>query len=96
MKWTPKNKRQKEHLLVTLGDERNAPGDSWRRKERPLDERNAPGDSWRRKKCLLETLGDEKNPSQRLLETKDFLFSFANFGAVCVQVPYYWRFANTN
>ncbi|CAB5185116.1 unnamed protein product [Rhizophagus irregularis] len=75
MKWTPKNKRNTpwrllktkgtppETPLVTLGGEKNALG----------DKKNAPGDSWRRKKCLLETLGDEKNASQRLLETKDFL-----------------------
>ncbi|CAB4443185.1 unnamed protein product [Rhizophagus irregularis] len=53
-KWTPKNKRQKEHLLVTLGDERNAPGDSWRQKKCLLealeDEKNAS-------QRLLETKG---------------------------------------
>ncbi|POG69930.1 hypothetical protein GLOIN_2v1776494 [Rhizophagus irregularis DAOM 181602=DAOM 197198] len=51
MKWTPKNKRNTPWRLlktkgtppgtplVTLGGEKNAPGDSWRRKEHPLDER---------------------------------------------------------
>ncbi|CAB4481875.1 unnamed protein product [Rhizophagus irregularis] len=54
-----------EHLLVTLGDERNT-----------LDERNAPWrlleikrmttrDSWRQKEHLPEILGDKRNTTWR-------------------------------
>ncbi|GBC27196.2 kinase-like domain-containing protein [Rhizophagus irregularis DAOM 181602=DAOM 197198] len=48
------NSKQKEHLLVTLGDERNAPGDYWRRKKCSWRQKERPGNSWRRKEHPLD------------------------------------------